>query len=375
MHQPRWLEARGHTEAAWATLVATLTTAAAHLYQPSWYDASTVLTGVLEVYRASRAVYTHPADEGGLEQLVSPSVEAAFIHELGLLHHLSQALDVDPALAAHPDARRLAAAIDVRRTALDAGAPAEPPGKPAAEQPILELLAAVEDLELQQRLRRELLDYERGYALTGSVTLDQQLRRLHDELARSSAWTPPASTHFTMLLTHVLTFLHDRFDAQADALGALTAYLGPPAPGDVWKEKALQDDCLNYLKGRLPLGTVQRELVDVASGRTDITYTPLPGLRFSVEVKRHRSAWTASGLEDRYIAQAANYTATTPPFGILLIGDHSNHDKGYRNVEDSVWIRPWARTPTETPRQIVIGVLPIGRPTPSHLRASRGAPS
>src|SRR3712207_8641209 len=60
---------------------------------------------------------------------------------------------------------------------------------------------------------------------------------------------PPRSTLFPYTtLFRSLTFLHDRFDAQADALGALTAYLRPPEPGGTWKEKALQDDCLNYLK-------------------------------------------------------------------------------------------------------------------------------
>ncbi|MER7455632.1 hypothetical protein [Micromonospora sp. NPDC126480] len=368
MHQPRWLEARGNIEAAWARLVTTLTSAATHLHEPSWYHASTVLTGVLQVYEASRAVYSHPPEMGGLETLVSPPVEAAFIHELGLLHHLDQALEVDPDLAAHPDARRLADAISVRRAALGTGSPAEPPGKPAAEQPVLELLAAVEDPDLQQRLRKQVLDWERGYALTGSITLDRQLQRLHAELSRSSAWTPPASMHFTVLLTHILQFLYDRFDAQADVLGQVTAYLGPAPPGKPWKEKALQDDCLQYLKSRLPIGTVQRELVDVASGRTDITYTPEPGMRFVVEVKRHLTAWTPTSLEDKYIAQAANYTVTAAPFSILLVGDHSSHNSGYRDVEDSVWIRPFARTPTETPRLIIIGVLPIGRPTPSDLR-------
>lgn len=132
----------------------------------------------------------------------------------------------------------------------------------------------------------------------------------------------------------------------------------------------MQNDCLQYLTIKLPSGTVQREVVDVASGRTDITYTPSPGMRFNVEVKRHSSRWTASGLEDKYIAQAVNYTATSPPFGILLIGDHSNHASGYRSFGDSVWIASRARTFTETPRLIVVGVLPIGRPTPSALRWS-----
>ncbi|MEU5565494.1 hypothetical protein [Micromonospora musae] len=367
MHQPRWLEARGQTDAAWAQLVTTLTTTATHLHEPSWYDASAVLTSVLQVYEASRAVHT-PAEAGGVDRLVSPSVEAAFIHEMGLLHHLEQALKVDPYMAAHPDANHLHAAIGVRRAALGAGSPAEPPGKLAAGQPILELLEAVEDPDLQEHLRKMVLDHERGYALTGNVLLDQKLARVLDELCRSSAWKHPISADFTTLLSHVLQFIHHRFDAQADYLGSVTAYLGPHPSGKQWPEKALQNDCLQHLTTRLPNGTVHREVVDVASGRTDITYTPSPGMRFNVEVKRHTSGWTAPSLEDKYIAQAVNYTATTPPFGILLIGDHSNHVSGYTSFDDSVWVASRSRTPTETPRLIVVGVLPIARPTPSALR-------
>jgi hypothetical protein len=370
MHQPRWLEARGTTEAAWARLVTSLSTAATHLHEPSWYHASAVLTGVLQVYEASRAVYSHTYQNGGLETLVSPAVEAAFIHELGLLHHLDQAMEVDAHLAAHPDARRLSDAIEVRRASLEAGAPAGPPGKPEAEQPVLDLLAAIDDIALREQLHKHVLDWERGFAFTGSITIDRQLEQLHAELARSSGWTAPTRTHFTVLLTYFLQFLHDRFDSQADVLGQVTAYLGPPPQGKHWKEKELQDDCLQYLKSRMPIGTIHRELIDVASGRTDITYSPEPGMRFVIEVKRHLSAWTSDKLEHKYIAQAANYTVTSAPFSILLIGDHSNHTNGYRDIKDSVWLCPYARTPTETPRLIVIGVLPIGRPTPSDLRAS-----
>jgi hypothetical protein len=95
-------------------------------------------------------------------------------------------------------------------------------------------------------------------------------------------------------------------------------------------------------------------------------------MRFVVEVKRHVSKWVKLGLEEKYIAQAVNYTATTPPFCILLVGDHSNHSEGYTSLEDSLWSTWRARSVTETPRFVVVGVLPIGRPTPSDLtRQSR----
>ncbi len=373
MHQPRWLEARGHSEAAWLQLVATLRNASARLLEPSWLDASKVLSGVLQVYEASRSVYTFTSASGSLEQLLSPPVEAAFIRELGLLNHLQKALEHDPELSEHPDARRLHTKVEERRRALETGSTAEPPGKSASGQQPWASLLNDPDPVLQQKVLGVIREHERGYALTGNILLDRQLERLHAELTQSPAWVEPEHSYFASLLTHFLRFLHSRFDAQADLLSDVTAYLGPPIPGKkYWLEEHVQNDCLQYLQGMLEPGSVQRELIDVASGRTDITYTPESGMRFVIEVKRHKSKWTRERLEEKYISQAANYTATGPPFCILLVGDHSDHTKGYTSLEDSVWNTWQARSTTETPRFVVVGVLPIGRPTPSDLtRLSR----
>ncbi|MGI5243121.1 hypothetical protein [Dactylosporangium sp. CA-139066] len=367
-HQPRWLEARGHAEAAWHQLVATLRFAGTRLLEPSWLNASKVLADVLTVYQASRAVYAAPVEGDGLARIVSPTVEAAFIREMGLLHHLEQALGQDPELAQHPDARHLNANVKARRQALEAGASGEPPGKSEPGQQPWALLLGDYDPVLRQRMLRVIDEYERGYALTGNAMLDRQLAQLHAEMAQSPGWEEPARTYFSTLLTHVLRFLHGRFDAQADLLGDVTAYLGPAPAGKPWLEEHLQNDLLQYLTSRLdPPGSIRREEIDISSGRTDITYTPQVDMRFVIEAKRHSNKWTKDGLEQKYLAQTVNYTATGPPFCILLIGDHSNHAKGYTSLDDSVWSAWRSRSPTEIPRFIAIGVLPIGRPTPSSL--------
>jgi hypothetical protein len=372
MHQPRWLEARGLAEAAWAHLGTILNTTAPHLLEVSWYDASQVLTSILDIYQASRAVYTCSGGDNGLGEIVSPPIEAAFIRESGLLKHLNDALRTDPRMTGHPDVGRLTAAVEIRRQALEAGAPAEPPGKSGNGQPQLASLLTLADSspDLLDALTQVIDDYERGYGLTGNILLDRQLEELHKLLARSSGWTRPASTYFSSLISHFLRFMHNRFDAQPDQLGEVTAYLGPHPKGERWLEKAVQDDCLQHLKQVLPPGTVRREEIDTASGRTDITYTPEPGMRFVIEVKRHLNNWTRNSLEKKYIAQATNYTATGPPFGILLVGDHSAHKSGYPDLADSVWTAQRTRSPTETPRLIVVGVLPIARPSPSDLRST-----
>ena len=214
---------------------------------------------------------------------------------------------------------------------------------------------------------------ERGYTPTGNARVDAKLEELLQVLRRSPAWTMPVSGSFTLLLECFLRFVHDRFDAQADLYGERTAYLGPPKPKEdgspgVWPEKAVQDDLHQHLSGLLAPGSVQREVIDVASGRTDVTYTPQPGRRFVLEVKRRKAAYSREAVERDYLAQAANYTATGPPFGMLLVGDHSNHQGGYSDFDDRVWIISHARSVTEVPRLVVVAALPIARPTPSALR-------
>lgn len=386
MHQLDWLSARGLAQSAWSRLVTTLQTARAHLDQPSWYDPAGALADLLDAYVASRSIHTVTSGEpGGLTALVSPSVEAAFVRSEGLLHHLEQALATDPQFTGSPDARALYEAVQAQRRGTVATGQVVP-GKVLAGRPTLAGLFRADpsgsglredlDPQLLDNIEQMLQQQAKGYTPTGNARFNAHLESLLEVLATSPAWKPRDSSYFTTLLEQFLRFLYDRFDAQADYYGARTAYLGPApknADGspDYWDEKHVQDDLHQHFAGTLTPGTIQRELIDVASGRTDITYTPEPGSRFVAEIKRRTAGWTRERVERTYLAQAANYTATGPPFGLLLVGDHSSHTSGYTSVEDSVWIIRHARSATELPRLIVTGVLPIGRPTPSALRIPR----
>jgi hypothetical protein len=270
-------------------------------------------------------------------------------------------------------------AVHTRRTALTPPDEAMP-GKAPEHRPALAALFNDDAVGLRDDLDADLLDgvemflqrEHLGYTPTGNDRFDDQLASLLDDLAESPAWKPPISSEFTVLLEQVLRFLHTRFDAQADLYGARTAYLGPrPAKEDgkpqLWPEKAVQDDLHQHLSGRLAPATVQREIIDVGGGRTDITYTPRPGNRFVIELKSREPQTTREAVERDYLAQVTNYTATGPPFGILIVADHGPHPAGYADLNDSVWITRTARSQTEIPRLIVISVLPIGRSTPSAL--------
>ncbi|MFF0484985.1 hypothetical protein [Streptomyces sp. NPDC004435] len=382
MYELPWLSARGLAQGAWARLVHGLRTAAGHLDQPSWYSPASALGDLLGVYEASRSVHSCMAgpapDGGGLALLIPPAVEAGFVRREGLFHHLQQALSIDPVFSGHPDAQALLSAVQ-RGRALAAGSEGVVPGKAWRGRPGLStLFGSVPvsdgiDSALLDRLEGMVQQAARGFTPTGHARVDEKMDSLLDILRTSPAWKAPDSTYFTVLLEYFLRFLHDRFDGQADLYGDRTAYLGPaPNKPDgsagVWPEKVVQDDIHQHLSGLLTPGTVQREVIDVASGRTDVTYTPEPGRRLVIEVKRRKTKAERKAVERDYLAQAANYTVTGPPFGILLVGDHSSHAAGYSDFDDRVWIARYARSATEVPRLIVVGVLPIGRPTPSALR-------
>ncbi|WP_143204968.1 hypothetical protein [Streptomyces sp. CB02009] len=390
MHQLDWLSARSLAQSAWAKLVTTLNTAQAHLDQPSWYNPADALNDLLKVYLTSRSIYAPANDSTGLTALISPAVEAPFVRSQGLLHQLEQALAHDPQFTDHPDARTLYDAVR-RRRQQSAGETARQeavPGKALEGRPALAALfrsdaaGLRDDLDPHQLDRLENLAHQlaRGYTPTGNARVDTHLETLLDILKTSPAWKPSDSHYFTPLLEHFLRFLYDRFDAQANLYGERTAYLGPTRKSTdgiavSWNEKNLQDDFHQHISPLFPTGSVEREKWDVASGRADVIYTPELGSRFVAEIKWRNKRWkTHETVERDYLAQAANYTATGPPFALLLVGDASDHSHGYRDIEDSIWIIRHARSATEVPRLIVAGVLPTTRPTPHSLRVERSSP-
>ncbi|WP_225634621.1 hypothetical protein [Streptomyces solaniscabiei] len=390
MHQLDWLSARSLTQSAWSKLVTTLNAAQAYLDQPSWYNPPDALNDLLQIYLASRSIHTPASDSPGLTALISPTVEAPFVRSQGLLHQLEQALARDPQFTDHPDAQTLYDAVHRRRQQLagEAARQEAVPGKALEGRPALAALFRSDATGLRDDLDPDQLDQldqlaqqlAKGYSPTGNARVDAHLETLLDILKTSPAWKPRDSHYFTPLLEHFLRFLYDRFDAQANLYGERTAYLGPGrknADGTVaaWNEKHLQDDFHQHISPLFPPGTVTREKWDVAGGRADVIYTPDAASRFVAEVKWRTTRWkTHETVERDYLAQAANYTATGPPFALLLVGDASDHSAGYRDIDDSIWIIRHARSATEIPRLIVAGVLPTARPTPSALRVARSSP-
>ncbi|WP_416960296.1 hypothetical protein [Streptomyces sp. Agncl-13] len=371
-----WLAARGCAQAAWHRLATRLHTAAAHLSQPSWYEAARTLADVLDVYRATHAVHT-TGTAPGLHALVHPAITDAFTRNAALLHHLRQALEHD--FAGHPDATVLHQAVSDSISTY--GHPQSPPVFPTAlaDYPHLHslvnrtgtALSTPTDPLMLDRLERSLTQRHQATAHHGLGLFDQHLRALLGQMERHPAFTPPVDGYLSGLVENFLEFLYQRMDSQPDLYGDRTAYLGPCPPGHNrrhWPEKALQDDYHQNLVAAFPHGTIRRETPDRGGGRSDLEYEPRPGIRFPIEVKRRTASSAPADVHTAHLAQTANYTATNVPFALLVVGDHSRHPGGYSAIDDRVWTTLHARSPTEVPRLIVIGVLPIGRNTPSRTR-------
>lgn len=85
-----WVLPPHDAELEWIPLVDRLVCISQRLVEPSWFDVAGVLGNVLKVYVSVRAV--RPGLPG-IERVVKPAIEAAFIRERGLLAHLTQWLD------------------------------------------------------------------------------------------------------------------------------------------------------------------------------------------------------------------------------------------------------------------------------------------
>jgi len=125
-----WLLPPREAELEWIPLVDQLVRVSERLVEPSWLDAAAVLGEVVKTYVAVRAIRPGLA---GVERVMRPAIEAAFVRERGLLAHLHQWLergggeDLDP-----QDLRRLQENIERRRAAEGKGSGTPPTGRPSS---------------------------------------------------------------------------------------------------------------------------------------------------------------------------------------------------------------------------------------------------
>ncbi len=89
-HGAEWLTPPRGAELEWVPLVDRIARVSAKLGRASWLDAAAVLTDVLRLYSAERAIQPGLP---GVEKAIRPAIEAAFVRERGLVAHLDEWLE------------------------------------------------------------------------------------------------------------------------------------------------------------------------------------------------------------------------------------------------------------------------------------------
>ncbi|MFI2362654.1 hypothetical protein [Promicromonospora sp. NPDC019610] len=378
-----WATPRRQAEAEWSSLARILREATGPLGASSWLTPVETLSRVLEAYRASRSVTVVSAD--GLQVVLEPTVEAAFISRDGLLAHLRDALDGGLVPEGDVDsAHRLldavsSAAVDTRggdamgKVWASAPALAAELGIEADPEIAVQLAQAIGDKpELVERLNEEAARRERARNRRRDPVVDGLLAAVLEQLAGCEDLVDTVREEFVELLTEVLRFAADRADASRENWGSDIAYLFPPATGKpAFTEDYLQRDVFSWLASSGMRHHVRMEERDIASGRADITVTR--DHRFVIEVKRERSDASRQSLLVAYGGQAAAYSTVGPRVSVEMVLDLTDHSAGVPSLKESVWVEK-VSIPGADPRHVVTVVIRGNRPTPRQTRLDPAEP-
>ncbi|MEF9902075.1 hypothetical protein [Streptomyces sp. P9-A2] len=114
---------------------------------------------------------------------------------------------------------------------------------------------------------------------------------------------------------------------------------------------------------------VQVEAVNRALGRADIL-VHFGSRQYLTEIKKNHTSNDRAYLEKRYLAQAAEYTNTTAPFGQLLVLDLTEKKKaGTLRVDELTWLAKHRPPNALIDRAVVAAVVTGNRYTPSDFSA------
>lgn len=369
-----WSRPSLQSEYEWAALAATLRHSVAPLQRPSWVTPAETLRQVLQAYRASRSLKV-VTPTSGLEVIIEPTIEAAFVHQQGLLAHLEDLASSEDMREEDTDA--IEALVAATRAAPPHHDSSDALGKALEVAPDLvrELGAAsIAEIVTMASDHPDLLRMlERAARQRRSAELrvvDPVVERLMQSAARTLGECPEfqseSGEEFRQLLALLFRFLCDRADIGKQSGGEMVKYLFQPADGKQFTEDYLQRDAGQFLKASPLRPNVRYEERDIAAGRADLTVKPNLH-RFSVEIKRERDDASRQAIRANYSGQASAYTAADVPLAVLLVLDLTPHPNGAPGVFDSVWVD---RLPVSNgaDRFVVVGVVRGNRKPPSAIK-------
>ena len=382
-YRPPWTWTRTRAETAWLQLSASLSAAADMLHADCWYHPSQAVAVLRDAYIAGRS-FTARAGAGphGIEVLIQPPIEGAFIRDASRLALLDHALASDPAFTADEAARRLHASVHATLGALEMSRPRWPgneagDGLGKADSRLLAVLThfSIEDAEtlaarlplpLQEHIDSLLWNETIARTETGHYKIDRKLRELHQELAASPDWNGPAAGPFKILLQQTILYLASRYNIGTAMGGSRTAFLratGSSTP----LEQHLQQDYYEWLSQGPIYNIIHVEPINRGRGRADIL-VKFRNVSFCVECKRELDDASRDGLR-AYLGQAAVYTDTDAALGILLALDLTTPHTGAPDLFSSVWVEQIQRKHEQHPRHFVVCRLPGRKRDPSATAA------
>ncbi|XXY50123.1 hypothetical protein WME91_03100 [Sorangium sp. So ce269] len=346
-NMPTWLRPRLDRDAQWLQLARLARTVASDVGRSSWLNAMIVMEQVLAVYDADRTVEVGT----GLQVLLRPRIEAAFVRERGLLAHLDDLL----ALRDWASLRReTATELRARITALaqeGTGTGKVPEGAPL---PLLrgalgdEQLVAMIDGRVAHTLEAALADHALNLEGIGNPILQQVMARLSRELVPCNDYVGQTRRNFDNLVLHILAFCKDRLDATRKERGPRGEYLFRAGA----KEWDLQSDLRQWLVGNLLGADVRTEVEGVAAGRADI-YVAFGTLRFIIELKRDHSDVSRASVR-KYLGQAGAYQGTNVRLGILGVLDLTPRTGPPPHLTESVWSDSFVPEGASLARHLVV---------------------
>jgi hypothetical protein len=374
-YAPPWAQPRHAAERAWHRLALTLVPATGYLDEEYWFHCDEALVALLAAYEESRAFTGTPHQ--GVDGIVRPLVEAAFINNAYRLTLLDHALAREPRFRADPVARELADAVHLACAEIrvsDKPLGGDVLGKDLGRIPAaLEAFGLTDAIRLLKQADPDLIArieekfYDRGIlrAAIRNPKMDNLLDDLTAELKRSPDWEI-AGKEFSILMEDTVEYLRVCNNVGRKMAGGRTFLF--KGRGGTAKEKDLQLNFMDWLE-RPFAGHVRGELEDVAAGRADIAIL-LPRFAFYIECKREEGNASREALR-KYLGQTRAYTVTDVAFVVLLVLDLTDHSEGFSDLYSSVWIDRVRVGAEETERFVLVARVPGNRTLPSDTRTPR----
>ncbi|MER7757681.1 hypothetical protein [Kitasatospora sp. NPDC097643] len=232
-----WRAGRYDTEAAWYGLSISLEQANTHLDQPLTRWPGETIQHILATYTAHRSVRLQPTSAApGLQVLVAPRIEDAFVRREGLRLHLRALLTEAPDEWDPDAAHQLLQAVD---ELLDDPASGDPGKAPqAATYP--ELAAAVGShvlaglpTQMLEALEGKLTDSDMALAARLPIAQQQIFHEVVDILKDCPDFKHPAvRSDFIRLITMTIRFLDNRTNRARAHHTQRFSYLFAPNPGE-----------------------------------------------------------------------------------------------------------------------------------------------